>query len=259
MTNQLKLKKIADKVHKKIINSKKGIHLFKSPFEHIVLDNILEKNFAEKIRKSFPPINKKNWEYSNTKEIEIKYRSKWRSEFDIPENIVDIIRVMNSSIVLSAISKKIGIKKLVPDPYFTGGGLNMTTKGGLLDVHVDGNYHDATGLNRRLNLLIYFCKDWKKEFGGELCLYDKTGKKMLKKIAPLNNRMIIFNTHDYSYHGLPNKVEFPKNNPRKSIILYYYTKDPRPNKHIAFKKPHSALWVKKNKKDKRGHINRNFY
>ena len=42
----------------------------------------------------------------------------------------------------------LNIDKLIPDPYFTGGGLNATISGGLLDVHVDGNYHDATGLNR---------------------------------------------------------------------------------------------------------------
>ena len=50
----------------------------------------------------------------------------------------------------------------MPDPYFTGGGLNITERGGLLDVHVDGNYHDASGLNRRLNILIYFNPGWKK-------------------------------------------------------------------------------------------------
>ena len=76
------------------------------------------------------------------------------------------MRILNSSIVLKAISKQIGIKKLIPDPYFSGGGLNITKKGGLLDIHVDGNYHDAMNLNRRLNLIIYFCKNWKKKYGG---------------------------------------------------------------------------------------------
>lgn len=259
MTKQLKLKKIAKNIETKIERAKINKAFFKSPFEHIIIDNLLDEKLAKKISSSFPKINKKNWEFSNTKDIEIKYRTNWQSEFDIPENIIDVIRIFNSSIILKSISRKIGIKKILPDPYFTGGGLNVTKKGGLLDVHVDGNYHDATGLNRRLNLLVYFCKNWKKEYGGELCFYDKHGKKMVKKIEPIFNRMVVFNTHDYSYHGLPDKVNFPDNDPRKSIILYYYTKEPRPKKQNIFKNPHSALWVKKNKKDKRGNIKRSFF
>lgn len=259
MSSQTKLKKLSERVSKKIKNAKINKSFFKKPFEHIVIDNILDDTLASKVDKSFPPLNEKNWDFSNTKNIEVKYRSKWNSEFDIPENIIEVVRVMNSSSILKAISNKIGIKKIIPDPYFTGGGLNVTTKGGLLDVHVDGNYHDATGLNRRLNLLIYFCKGWKKSFGGELCLYDKNGKNIKKKIEPLFNRMVIFNTHDFSYHGLPKEVNFPEKTPRKSIILYYYTKSERPKKQTAFSNPHSALWIKKNKKDKFGKRSRNYY
>jgi len=61
---------------------------------------------------------------------------------------------MNSSYFLQAMGERFGIPKVLPDPNFTGGGLNATKPGGLLDVHVDGNYHDAAGLNRRLNALI---------------------------------------------------------------------------------------------------------
>jgi hypothetical protein len=47
---------------------------------------------------------------------------------------------LNSPIFLNAMSVTMGITKIVPDPYFSGGGLNVTNRGGLLDVHVDGNY-----------------------------------------------------------------------------------------------------------------------
>jgi len=258
MNNQIFLKKYANSLERKIINSK-NTSFFKKPFEHLIIDKAFDKKFANKISRSFPKLTRKNWEFSNTDNIEVKYRTKWLSEFDIPNNIIDVVRIFNSSIILKAVSKKIGIKKIMPDPYFTGGGLNLTEKGGLLDVHIDGNYHDASGLNRRLNLLYYLTPNWKKEFGGELCLYDKTGKKLVKKIQPIFNRIVIFNTHDFSYHGLPDKVNFPKHNPRKSVILYYYTKEARPKSQSKYKKPHSALWVKKNMLDKKGKISRKFY
>jgi Rps23 Pro-64 3,4-dihydroxylase Tpa1-like proline 4-hydroxylase len=86
------------------------------------------------------------------------------------------VRILNSAPFLQAMSKVMGIQKIIPDPYFTGGGLNVTMRGGLLDVHVDGNYYDATGLNRRLNALVYLNPNWQEEWGGEFGVYDAEGE-----------------------------------------------------------------------------------
>ena len=91
-------------------------------------------------------------------------------------------------------------------------------------MHVDGNYHDATGLNRRMNALLYLNPNWRPDWGGEFGIYDGTGEKCIKKVEPLFNRLVLFDTHDKSWHGLPDPVNFPDNDPRRSIILYYYTK-----------------------------------
>ena len=48
------------------------------------------------------------------------------------------------------------------------------------DVHVDGNYHDATGLNRRINAILYLNKNYKKEWGGEFGIYDQRAMNVLK-------------------------------------------------------------------------------
>ena len=44
-----------------------------------------------------------------------------------------------------------------------------------------------------------------------------------KKIIPIFNRMVIFSTTDFSYHGNPDKVNCPKDQSRKSIAMYYYS------------------------------------
>ncbi len=253
-----KLKKISETLAKKILNATEGKNFFKKPYKHIIIDNAFQNIFAENLIEAFPNIKDPSWEHSKDEGIEIKSRSNWQSEFDIPEDILPAIRVFNSRLILDAMSKKLNIAKLIPDPYFTGGGLNITEKGGLLDVHVDGNYHDATGLNRRVNLLLYLNKGWDKSYGGEFGIYSKDGEKLVKSIPPLFNRCLIFDTHDKSYHGLPNPVNFPKDNPRKSIILYYYTVAKRPPSKNVVKKPHSALWRSKNFTDKRGKKTRNF-
>ena len=125
-------------------------------------------------------------------------------------------------------------------------------------MHVDGNYHDATGLNRRVNLLIYLNSNWQKSWKGELGFYDKTGSNLVKSIDPKFNRCIIFDTHDYSFHGLPEPINFPQKECRKSIILYYYTHEPRPKEHTNVDGPHSALWKKRNLLDKKGNKKRDY-
>ena len=259
MLSQKKLKNYSKLVSQKISNSKLNFNYFIEPYKHLVIDNFFEKDLVDKCLSNFPELNENQWEFSNDKDIEIKYRSKWTSEFDIPEGLVDAIRIMNGADFLRSISEVFQIQKLVPDSYFTGGGLNITKRGGLLDIHVDGNYHDATGLNRRLNALFFLNPGWKKEWGGEFGLYDENGNKCVKKIEPISNRIIIFDTHDKSYHGLPNPINFPEEVSRKSILLYYYTKESRPSEQIKIKKPHSALWKKKGSKDKRGKKTREYF
>ena len=256
---QKKLKTWTKELSNKIKLVKGTKDYFKDPFPHFHIDNFFDKNFSHILLNSFPSLNSSEWEKTNDPEIEVKMRSKWVSEFDIPENIIDAIRIMNSGPFLKALSESLEIPKLIPDPYFTGGGLNVTVSGGLLDVHIDGNYHDATGLHRRVNAILYLNPGWKENWGGEFGLYDNKGDKLIKKIAPLHNRFLAFDTNDFSFHGLPDPINFPKGHARRSIILYYYTKESRPSDKIDIEKPHSALWKKKGLTDKRGNKTRDFH
>ena len=144
------------------------------------------------------------------------------------------------------------------DPYYSGGGLNISERGGLLDIHVDGNYHDASGMNRRVNLLYYLNPNWEPTWGGEFGIYDDNGETLVKAVAPTFNRCVIFDTHDKSYHGLPNPINFPSDDPRRSILLYYYTVAKRPTSQIMEDAPHSALWKSKGFTDKRGNKTRDY-
>ena len=224
----------------------------------MVLDNFFPTDFADACLAAFPESTDPVWQHANDPDIEVKLRTDWKSEFDIPDGILPAVRILNSAPFLNVMSTALRINKLVPDPYFTGGGLNVTKRGGLLDVHVDGNYHDATGLNRRLNALVYFNPNWQECWGGELGLYDSKGEKCVKKIAPLHNRLVVFDMHDKSFHGLPDPVNFLEGEPRRSIILYYYTREQRRSDTVVVEEPHSALWKKRDLLDKRGNRTRNF-
>jgi Rps23 Pro-64 3,4-dihydroxylase Tpa1-like proline 4-hydroxylase len=256
--NQSELKKIAEFCSEKVKLAENETSFFEYPFKHVVIDNFFPDDFARNLFDKFPNIESEIWERTNDADIEIKLRTMWKSEFDIPDGMIEAIRIFNSSLFLNSMSELFGIPKIMPDPYFSGGGLNVTVSGGLLDVHVDGNYHDASGLNRRLNAILYLNPKWQEGWGGEFGLYDSTGDNLIKKVAPLYNRLVIFDTNDYSYHGLPDPLNFPEDEVRKSIILYYYTKEPRPASQIAVEAPHSALWKKRGLLDKRGNQTRDF-
>lgn len=258
MNNQ-QLKRIALDCVDKISRDNKDINFSTFPFKHCVLDKFLDEDLAQKCLESFPNEDDPSWEKTDDKDIEIKKRTTWKSEFDIPDNIVDLVRILNSSLFIQKIGELFDIPKLMPDPYFTGGGLNETSKGGLLDVHIDGNYHDASGLNRRMNAIFFLNPDWNDEWGGQFGLYDSKGNECLKEVSPIFNRLLVFDTSDISFHGLPNPLSCPKNVTRKSVILYYYTKSSRPKNQNSFEKPHSALWKKKGLKDKKGKIERDHY
>ena len=42
-------------------------------------------------------------------------------------------------------------------------------------------------------------------------------------VAPLFNRMAIFSTTDFSWHGHPDPLTCPENRSRKSLALYYFS------------------------------------
>lgn len=91
-----------------------------------------------------------------------------RLEFDIPDGFSGVVRVLNSAPILRAMPKALCISTPLIDPKYSGGGL--------LDIHVDGNYNDACRMNRRVNLLYYLNPNWEQSWVGEFGIYDDNGE-----------------------------------------------------------------------------------
>ena len=73
-------------------------------FPTTIVDNFLPDNLAQKCLENFPELDDDIWEHENDINIEVKSRTTWASEFDIPDNIVDCVRILNSSLVLKSFS-----------------------------------------------------------------------------------------------------------------------------------------------------------
>lgn len=222
------------------------------PFPYITFDGLFDDALIRTIHDQFRQLPDDYWEKNSDQGIEVKWRSAWRSEYDIPQPARELVQFLNSGVFLTALSKLTGIPNLIPDPYYSGGGFNLIQRGGYLDVHADGNWHDKMRVHRRLNLILYLNQDWQEDWGGALEFYDAKAENVEAAVFPMGNRMVVFETHDYSYHGHPTPLASPEGADRTSIILYYYTSAARPDQQVSVAEPHSALWRSKGWVDKRG-------
>tara|TARA_Y100000816_G_C26058906_1_gene555871 strand:- start:265 stop:1083 length:819 start_codon:yes stop_codon:yes gene_type:complete len=225
---------IADKYKdlEKFLNKSKIHYQEAKPFPFIEIDNFFDEKFLDDVLQSFPKLSEKKHNHNMNIPTEVKLGI--NSPELIPDKINEFIEYLNSYFFLNFLQKLTGINEsLIPDPYLFGGGLHEIKKGGFLKIHSDFNVHPQLSLNRRINLLLYLNKSWNEEWGGHLELWDRNMKKCGAKISPTFNKLVIFNTTDFSFHGHPEPLKCPDNVTRKSLALYYYTNG-RPKNEINF-------------------------
>jgi hypothetical protein len=222
----------------KFSEEKKSSFLSAEPFPHIQIDNFFDNSYLDEISNSFTEFSTNSYNHNSNHITEKKLAI--NSPEKIPSKINSFIEYLNSYSFLNFLQNLTGIKeKLIPDPYLFGGGLHEIRRGGFLKIHSDFNIHPQLSLNRRVNLLLYLNKDWKIDWGGQLELWDREMKLCKVKILPIFNKMVIFRTTDYSYHGHPDPLTCPDNISRRSIAMYYYTNG-RPKEEVDPKNGESA-------------------
>ena len=97
---------------------------------------------------------------------------------------------------------------------------------------------------RDYSSILYLNDNWKTSYNGNLELWNTELTKAEVEIEPISNRMICFNTQPDSgiaYHGHPKPLNVPSWIHRKSIALYYYTKE-KPNN--IFSEKHNNVLIK---------------
>ena len=222
------------------------------PFPHIVVDGFLTNDVIDAMLAEFPSATNSTWDRYEDADIEVKLRSNWKDEFDIPPAIHSVVRYLNSGYFMRQLSAMTGIQHLISDPYYTGGGLNMILPGGLLDVHVDGNWHDQMRVHRRLNLILFLNKCWKREWGGALGFYDDGGQTRIQCYRSRSGAHRDFRNTRSHLPWPPGTPSVSRWRYAEVAHLYYYTAQPRPADQVAVREPHSALWRKRNWLDRQG-------
>ena len=201
-------------------------HLFRdrfinaTPVPHVVIDECVVD--AAALSDAFPGPDWFHWSELGSEYEENKFHCRDVRVF--PKALQDVVQELTSAPFLEFLESATGIEALIPDPYFEGGGLHLSTGGGILAPHTDFHIYRRLNLYRQVNLILYLNEKWSDGDGGSLRLWDSKAPKdegREARIDPLLGRIVIFKTDDRSVHGFTDPVAH--GTLRKSIALYYYT------------------------------------
>jgi 2OG-Fe(II) oxygenase superfamily len=200
------------------------------PFPHIIADGIFPEELLDAVLSEYPEPEDVPWEsFATPSELKLALAD--------TENMGPATRhllaELNGQVFVDFLERLTGIEALIPDPHYEGGGLHQIRRDGFLKVHADFNRHGRLPLDRRLNVLLYLNRDWPEDFGGHLELWDKNMKNCAARVLPTFNRMVVFATTDFAYHGHPDPLTCPPDRARRSMALYYYTNG-RPASEVSY-------------------------
>lgn len=188
------------------------------PFPHIVIDDFIDPAVLKAVLAGFPSNDEKAFFDRDQERFKFQFQP-----LEVSSGITrNLFAELNGQAFLGFLEELTGFDGLVSDPYFIGGGLHETKRGGHLGVHADFNVHGGIKLERKINLLIYLNEDWDPSFGGQLELWDRQMKRCVERVEPVFGRAVIFNTALDSYHGHPDPLNCPTDRSRRSIATYYY-------------------------------------
>lgn len=212
-----------------------------APFRHVVIDDFLDRDFAEQLLAHFPGFESGNYLGDDGK-------PGGKSTFERVKKLGGCYTRLDEAIqspeFLALVGRITGIPGLLYDPFYMGGGTHENRHGQALDAHIDFNYHPAEGWHRRLNLIVYLNHEWHEDWGGSLELFGDPRKDgaPATSVLPLFNRCVIFETTEHSWHGFE-QIHLPPERralSRRSVALYFYSKE-RPVEETAGK--HSTVYV----------------
>lgn len=220
-----------------------------APFPHVVLDDFLPEEVMRLLIAEFPgedDIEWQSWGPGRTGPSgSVKANKLGQSdERFFPPFTRHFMSQLLSSTFVSFIEAVSGIEGLIVDPSYNGCGLHTTGPGGRLMIHTDVNRHphSVNRLHQVLNLIIFLNEDWKEEYEGHLELW--TGdRRPCRRILPIANRAVLFETGTRSFHGHPKPLACPGSRRRNSLAVYYYSVDRAPSQEYDGMQQYSPHWV----------------
>ena len=204
-------------------------YLAGTPFPHIVLDDVVRPEAISAIYAELDEMPNDGWNSY------LHFNERKYSNTDIDAwgpTLRAVADTFASERFTSWLSALTGFADLQADRSLDGGGLHRCYRNGFLNVHSDFTaHHQVANWRRRINLLLYLNAEWQADWGGELELWSADMTRCEATVAPVGNRMLLFNTDETSFHGHPEPLCFPASIARQSLALYYFTEEIDPITH----------------------------
>uniref|UniRef100_A0A7S0SYB6 Prolyl 4-hydroxylase alpha subunit Fe(2+) 2OG dioxygenase domain-containing protein n=1 Tax=Mantoniella antarctica TaxID=81844 RepID=A0A7S0SYB6_9CHLO len=250
-----RLFRLADEHRERFRNAK--------PFPHMYLEDFLDPELVKAVNEEFASTDFGTLceehgglkTSSKKKKVHCFYKSTDENESKksavLDESVMGpytrlVFGLLKSSMFVEFLERLSGIENIIPDPHYRGSGLHQTGPGGFLRVHADFNRYARFQLDRRVNVFLFLNEEWDPAWGGALELWPRNMSRCEVKIQPLFNRLVIFRSTDFSYHGYTDPIRSP--HPRRSASMYYYTlgrpDDEKIAPQAAGTKSHGTLWQK---------------
>ena len=195
------------------------------PFPHFHVDDFFETDIAKQLEAEMPDFDSEIWhEYGNAIEVK-KVCNNWNA---FPSVTYRIFSYLNSNDFVSLLGRTLFNDDILSSDFgLNGGGWHIHSRGGKLNTHLDYSLHPKTRQQRKLNIIVYLNSSWQECWGGALGLWgnesDKAPGPLVKQITPKFNRAVVFDTTCNSWHGLPDPIDCPNRQFRKSLAVYYMT------------------------------------
>ena len=207
------------------------------PFPHAIIDNFLPSDVYAKITESLNQVD-------NFKDIKKKFISHVEFNKNVygDKDLKGILRlpinILGGVIIKDILESYLNVQKLIslcdwPDyaGYYPFHSMKVD---GILGSHVDHS-HSKNGDLHVANSVFFVSPKWESSWGGETLLFSNTGLKIIKKIIPATNRLVLFIHSSSSFHGV-NKISSPVGVNRNSYYMDYYVHDKQlPQMHKTLK------------------------
>ena len=223
-----------------IIKKLKNSTVVSDPFDHIIIDDFFDLEYAKYIESFFPEYESDVWHVYSNKIEQKKTCNSWNL-FAPP--LYKLFHFLNSDSFVNPLSALFDVK-LCSDPGLHGGGLHIHSSGGNLNPHFDSSIHPKIGLQRKINIIIYLSSDAGLDISNEGALGLWSGdssspNELVKSVKPVFNRAVIFDTTQNSWHGMVTPLSQDADYCRKSLAAYYLKTpdDDAPKRTRAFFAP----------------------
>jgi len=212
-------------------------HIFANaePFPHMVIDDFLPADLLREAAAEFDTVPRDAWvRYDSPDEYGKRTCHRLDAMGPACRQVLALLTHPTAAKIAGWLT---GLDDLQGDTSLYGGGLHVTEPGGWLGIHADNERHPATGLVRRLNLIVYCTPELvsgeRLVVSGQemstastthhstthpsplaphlspLELWDRACTRRVRSIEPLFNRAVLFETGPRDYHGHPEPVRSP--------------------------------------------------